>query len=218
MLTKRTTIIAGAIGLAVGLALGGGAALYAAKSGLAAPADDGHGESRHDEHGHEGHAEGVVEFPEEKWATAGLEIAPARMGDLAIVRTATGKVTANEDRLAHVYSLAEGIVHEVNVRYGDRVEAGEPLAVIDSREVGQAKLALVQARKDVRIAEVEAEWARTIADERPGPDRRPGGRAADPARSSTASRAGRWATTASSSSRPTPSSSRPGPRRTATAS
>lgn len=158
------------LGLVAGMALGAGALIAVARTDMAprwlttgttasgAGADE---RDADDEGEHGNHAEGVVDFPEEKWKPAGLEIAPARRDSLTLVQTVTGRVTPNEDRLAHIYSLVEGIVHEVRVRYGDRVEAGAELAVIDSREVGQAKLALVAARQDVRIATVNAEWAET---------------------------------------------------------
>ena len=161
------------LGLVAGMALGAGALISVSRTDMAprwltpgttasgAGADE---RDTDDEGEHGDHAEGVVDFPEEKWKSAGLEIAPVRRDSLTVVRTVTGKLTANEDRLAHIYSLVEGIVHEVPIRYGDRVEAGDELALIDSREVGQAKLALVEARQGVRIAEVNQQWARTIYD------------------------------------------------------
>ncbi|WP_158633572.1 efflux RND transporter periplasmic adaptor subunit [Tautonia sociabilis] len=103
-------------------------------------------------------------MPREKWEGAGIAVAPARRDRLTLTKWVTGKVTPNEDRLAHIYSLVEGIVHEVRVRYGDRVRAGDVLAVVDSVKVGEAKLALVQDRLDVRIAEVNLDWKQTIAE------------------------------------------------------
>ncbi len=79
----------------------------------------------HDEHeghdGHEEHAEGVVLMPPAKQESAGIEVRPAQKGDLVLSKWVTGKVSPNEDRLAHIYSLVEGTVHEVHVGYGDRV-------------------------------------------------------------------------------------------------
>lgn len=154
------------IGLVLGAALGGGAIYltsglpgvpWASEAPVVSEAHDDH-----DEHDEEEQASGHVELAREKWRPAGLEIVPARRDRLTLLQTVTGKVTPNEDRLAHIYSLVEGIVHEVPIRYGDRVEAGAELAVIDSREVGQAKLALVEARQGVRIAAVNEQWAETI--------------------------------------------------------
>jgi cobalt-zinc-cadmium efflux system membrane fusion protein len=161
--------------LAGGIA--GAGAMYAA-GGLVGPAastrpeaEGGQGATPADEHGHaEGedehdeHAAGEVDMPREKWEGAGIEVAPARRDTLTLTKWVTGNVTPNEDRLAHVYSLVEGTVHEVRVRYGDRVQSGDVLAVIDSMRVGEAKLALVQARLDVRIAQVNLDWKQTIAE------------------------------------------------------
>lgn len=57
-----------------------------------------------------------------------------------------GRIALNEDRLAHVCPPAEGIVREVPVRLGQTVAAGTVLAVLDSRELGQAKLEAYRAR------------------------------------------------------------------------
>ena len=123
----------------------------------------GHPEE-HDHEDHGEHAQGVVEMSTAKQKSAGIAVEPARLGDLTLTTWVTGKVAPNEDRLAHVYSLVEGTVHEVKVRYGDRVKAGDDLVMIDSKEVGQAKLALVQSQLDARIAEVNLGWKQTIAE------------------------------------------------------
>lgn len=113
--------------------------------------------------GHGGRAEGVVTLSRAKQEAAGITVEPARLGELVFSKWVTGKIAPNEDRLAHIYSLVEGTVHEVQVGYGDQVKARSSLAVIDSKEVGQAKLALVRNRLDVRIAQVNLEWKQTIA-------------------------------------------------------
>jgi cobalt-zinc-cadmium efflux system membrane fusion protein len=133
---------------------------WAATSLAGRPPAEGHDE--HDEH-EDAAAPGVVTMAAAKQESAGVVVEPARRGDLTLTKWVTGKVAPNEDRLAHIYSLVEGTVHEVEVGYGDRVKAGDALATIDSREVGQAKLALVQNRLDAEIARVNLEWKRTIA-------------------------------------------------------
>lgn len=157
-----TLSLAGAAALgAWGMTLVGGRPNAAAPKG----ADDEHGE--HGEHGHEEHgphAEGIVEMPPAKQQSAGIAVEPARRGELTLTRWATGKIAPNEDRLAHIFSLVEGTVHEVNVGYGDRVKAGDALVMIDSKEVGQAKLALVQSQLGARIAKVNLGWKQTIAE------------------------------------------------------
>lgn len=158
-------------GLVLGAAIGAGAfyvasggpvTLRASRGGATQGAAEEHGEHEEGEHGEE--EPGVVHFPKEKWKAAGLEVAPAQRGEMTVVHAVTGKVTADEDQLAHIFPLVEGIVREVPVRYGDRVEAGAPLVIIDSKEVGQDKLALVQSRLEVKIARVNLDWKQTIYD------------------------------------------------------
>ncbi len=139
----------------------------------AAAASEASPHEGHEEH--EEHAEGVVEMPPAKQESAGIAVEPARRGDLTLTKWVTGKVAPNEDRLAHIYSLVEGTVHAVEVGYGDRVRAGDVLAMIDSKEVGQAKLdsRAEPARRPHRPGQprLEADDRREHAGVDPGPGR-----------------------------------------------
>jgi len=101
-------------------------------------------------------------LPKNKWEAANIRIAPARLGEFRETKWVTGKLTVNEDRLAHVYSLVEGRVHTVPVHFGQDIKAGEPLAIIDSKEVGLAKLALTRNRLTAQFAKVNSDWAEKI--------------------------------------------------------
>ena len=103
-----------------------------------------------------------IVLPKRKWDSAGLRVQPVQASPFQQVVWLTGKLTVNEDRLAHLHPLVEGRVDEVGARFGQRVEQGDLLAVIHSREVGDAKLALHRARLDQQVAEVNADWAKTI--------------------------------------------------------
>ena len=105
---------------------------------------------------------GSIAFAKEKWAAADIEIAPAATKALSESVWVTGKLALNEDRLAHVYPLVEGVVREVRVKYGQQVAAGDVLAVLDSKEVGLAKLELVKNRLAVQFAKINQEWQSTI--------------------------------------------------------
>ncbi len=115
-----------------------------------------------DEYGQIEEEQTVVTLPKEKWEIAGLRIQQIDRGTLSGVDWVTGKLTLNEDRLAHIYSLVDGRVHDVNVQFGDDVKQGQVLAVIDSKEVGAAKLTLFQNRLDAEFAKVNAEWKQKI--------------------------------------------------------
>ncbi|WP_146389569.1 efflux RND transporter periplasmic adaptor subunit [Allorhodopirellula solitaria] len=105
----------------------------------------------------------VVAFPKEQWGSAGIQIEPARRRALETNIRLTGKITLNQDRLAHIFSMVEGTVSDVPVSLGQRVEAGDLLAIIHSREVGEAKLQLYQDRLQVELADIQDEMQTRIA-------------------------------------------------------
>ncbi len=121
----------------------------------------GEGEHAEDEHGHE--KENRVRMPEEQWKAAGVRVAPVEQGDLVVSVRVTGKVAINEDRVTHIHPLVSGRVHEVRVKFGDRVKANQVLAIVDSQEVGRAKLDLYQKMLETRLAEVNYNWQHEIS-------------------------------------------------------
>jgi cobalt-zinc-cadmium efflux system membrane fusion protein len=50
---------------------------------------------------------------------------------------ATGVVSPDETRVAHIYPLAQGIAEKPYVRLGDHVQAGQPLLLYDNIELGE---------------------------------------------------------------------------------
>ena len=159
-------------------ALGAGGTYFAAELLIARPsAAPQSNESSHGEHGSEGHGHdhgesegehahesGKLVFPQQKWKSAGIRLESVRRGPLQKIHWVTGKLTLNQDRTAHIYSLVEGRIHTVGVQFGEDVDAGDVLAVVQSREVGDAKLQLYRSRLEYRIAKVNAEWAQKIND------------------------------------------------------
>lgn len=109
-------------------------------------------------------ASGLLTLPRNTWSTAGLKLAAAEVSPLSQVTRVTGKVALNTDRVAHIYPLVEGRVEEVRVRFGDRVAAGQVLAIVQSKEVGQAKLELYQNRHLRDFAHIKLEWQQTISE------------------------------------------------------
>lgn len=107
-------------------------------------------------------ADGTVTLPRASWDVAGVTVAKAVAAPLAETVRVTGRVALNEDRVAHVYPLVEGRVEKVEVRFGQEVEAGEVLAVIHSKEVGERKLELVQSRLAREIASLNRDRAAEV--------------------------------------------------------
>jgi len=157
MTSKPTSFLIA--GLIVGLLTGAGGLYAAQRAGLlawtapAAPRLDehrDHGDGEHDAHTgddagdahahEEEHAPGVVHLTPEKLATLRLEAVEVRAGTLTSVIELPGQVEWNTDRLAHVTARVPGVALAVEKTLGDRVQAGDLLCVLDSREMGDAKM------------------------------------------------------------------------------
>ena len=157
------------LGLILGAAAGGGGVWFFTQRNEPAPdaagdvpvdaaAGNRAGEPTGESDGHPD----VVVFPRASWAAASLEVAAAEVDLFEQVTSVTGKVTLNEDRLAHLYPLVEGRVHEVNVGLGDTVTRGQQMAVLQSREVGDAMLTLAQDRQRLSFLKQQDAWTQEI--------------------------------------------------------
>jgi cobalt-zinc-cadmium efflux system membrane fusion protein len=107
--------------------------------------------------------ENHIQFPRESWGAAGIKTAVVLRAPLPQTLDLTGKIALDEDRVAHVFPLVEGRIEEVPVRFGDRVKKDQLLVVVHSREVGQAKLQLVQDRLQRDFAVKRNEWTQEIS-------------------------------------------------------
>ena len=101
--------------------------------------------------------------PGETWLTeaqirgARLAIEPAGKRTLALHLVTAGRVAFDEGRVAHVFSPVSGRVTKVVAAFGQRVGKGDPLAVIESPDLGSAWSDLLKARADLVAAGHEFE-------------------------------------------------------------
>lgn len=118
--------------------------------------DEHDGHAGHDEHGDHGgrdvHDEEVVSLSETELREFGIRLATAGPGTLSQHIELPGEIVLNSDRLAHVVPRVSGIVRQVGVTVGDRVEAGSVMAVIESRELADAKAAFLAAAEREKLA------------------------------------------------------------------
>jgi cobalt-zinc-cadmium efflux system membrane fusion protein len=96
-----------------------------------------------------------IELAEDLWEVSGIELQPVKRLPFSKTVQLTGKVSLNQDHIAHIYPMVEGAVDEVTVSLGQSVKKDDLLVVIHSREIGEAKLLLYQARLQLEIAQVK---------------------------------------------------------------
>ncbi len=98
-----------------------------------------------------------VELTAEQMTNAGIAVAVIEERPLGDELEATAEIEAAPNRFAQVGTRVAGRVLSVAVAEGDKVAAGQPLAVVDSPELGQAT-------GDYLAAVTTADVAREIAD------------------------------------------------------
>ena len=176
------------IGLIPGLALGGGAVWFWEHGHApwvpepAAHAAHEHGKTEHahaggrtdaahtddaDEHEHE---DGPLILSEKAIRESGIEVASAGPGELEQTLTLPGEVVLNADQVAHIVPRVGGIVRRVDKNLGDEVRAGEIMAILESRELAEAKAAYLAAQERLALADANLKSAAELHTRKIMPD------------------------------------------------
>ena len=110
---------------------------------------------------------GVVAFSVTKDSRSRIPVQTQKVGkhDLTSVVSASGEVKPK--RFVNVSANVSGRITQLLVKEGDAVRRGDLLAVINSRELADAKSAYLEASQYV-------EFARVVVERRSDPDRRDG--------------------------------------------
>lgn len=90
------------------------------------------GHANEGEHAEEEAAEGRTTISADMAKDAGIRVAPAGPGVIADEHEVQGLLTPVEGRIAKVMARFPGPIRRLNANVGDRVRAGQPLAVIES--------------------------------------------------------------------------------------
>lgn len=120
----------------------------------------GHREAAHAEENEEATVPGRVRMDPAAQKNIGLRLAPAQYRTLQRTIQATGIVSPNESRLAHVRPMARGRIVKLHVRLGDRVRAGQTLLVYDNVELGEVIGQYLAAAASLEKANAEAQVTR----------------------------------------------------------
>jgi membrane fusion protein, heavy metal efflux system len=93
---------------------------------------------------------------------AGIVVQPLEATPATDAVELFGTVEVNRDKLARVVSPVAGRVSKINASLGDMVGAGDPLALIESSESGEARAAYAQAQTEVALAASNLERIRGL--------------------------------------------------------
>ena len=93
---------------------------------------------------------------------AKLEVGSVQMRDVSDTIVTSGKVSFDDLHVSHVFSPVTGKVIKIAAQPGQRVKKGDPLAYIDSPDVGVASAELNEALADLQAAQHEYERQREL--------------------------------------------------------
>lgn len=115
-------------------------------------------------------AEGRVQLSEEAVRTSAIQIETAGPVKMRTVVELPGEIALNGDKVTHIVPRTAGVVREIRKSQGDPVKKGEVIAVIDSRELAEAKRHFIDTVSQLEFERKAFEreerlWKKNIASE-----------------------------------------------------
>ena len=107
---------------------------------------------------------GQVWLTEGQIKEAKIEITPVVEQNVDDTILTSGRVTFDDLRVAHIFSPVTGKVVQIDAQLGQRVKKGQPLAVIESPDIGSAVSDLHKAEADVIAAEHDYKRQKDLAE------------------------------------------------------
>lgn len=106
----------------------------------------------------------TLNLPAGKLASANFKSVPAQVQQLKHVHTIPGRLRYDETKHIEVKTPMDGILAEVLVNPGEKVEEGQLLAVVRSPEIGQARAQILKHQQERGIAEQVLQREATLAE------------------------------------------------------
>jgi cobalt-zinc-cadmium efflux system membrane fusion protein len=94
---------------------------------------------------------------------AGIKMAPAVLDSLPATLDITGEIAADPDRSAQLAARVPGRIIDVKVKEGDRVKAGQTVAVLESPELARARATLAAVAARAKSARLNADRLKSLA-------------------------------------------------------
>jgi multidrug efflux pump subunit AcrA (membrane-fusion protein) len=107
----------------------------------------------------------TVTLDDTKFEVAKIKLDRVRVDHIPTGVSVVGLIQANSERQVEVHPRAMGFVREVAPAavLGAKVKKGDPLVVLESREIGTARLNLRSKQRELSTARFDADWKSEIA-------------------------------------------------------
>ena len=104
----------------------------------------------------------LLKLSQEEMKSAGVKVEVLKAVPLSEQVTVTAVIRPNQDRIANVAPRVPARITAVYAKLGDKVKPGQPLALLDSVELGEAHSAYQQARSQFDLAKADFERAQRL--------------------------------------------------------
>lgn len=156
-------LVAVAAGVVLGLWLGGkagrdGDGPRANERPNAVAANETQKGQKEEKSAHEG-AASLITLTAEEVKAAGIKLKPLKREPIPDQVQLTAVIRPNLDRIAHIAPRVSARITRVTANLGDRVKAGQTLALLDSIELGEAHSAYAQAKSQLDLAQSDFDRA-----------------------------------------------------------
>ncbi|MBI5762587.1 MAG: efflux RND transporter periplasmic adaptor subunit [Planctomycetes bacterium] len=101
---------------------------------------------------------------------AGIEILSASPAKISSILRLPGEITLNGDTLGHIVPRVGGVVREVFCKLGNHVKTGDKLAILESRELADAKAADLAASARLELGRLNLQRVQTLFDKKIAPE------------------------------------------------
>lgn len=115
--------------------------------------------------------EGKVQLGPDQVKSAGITVQSVGSRQIQTLLELPGEIKADDTKVARVVPRLAGVVASVTKQAGDRVRRGELLAVLNSRELADAKTTYLAAARHVEFTRVTAEREETLWKKKISPER-----------------------------------------------
>jgi cobalt-zinc-cadmium efflux system membrane fusion protein len=105
----------------------------------------------------------TVVFPEGKFAKAGIQVELVQTVEMPREVSVTGRIEADPNRRVDIRPRASGVVRTVPTMPGTKVKKGDTLVVLESPDVGSARLRVRERQRELATVRVEAAYKAEIA-------------------------------------------------------
>ena len=107
----------------------------------------------------------LLKLSDEEMKSAGVKVEELKAVPLSERVTVTAVIRPNQDRFANVAPRVPARITAVYAKLGDKVKPGQPLALLDSVELGEAHSAYQQAHSQFELAKADFERAQRLKTE-----------------------------------------------------